>query len=321
MSQRGKLMVPITNCEPDLDELIVDIFNSRYGTVPTISSSIIYYLCQHIRSILLSQSVQIAINSSVTIVGDLHGQLFDLLRIFLLNGIPPETTYLFLGDYVDRGKYGVETLCLLYALKLQYPTHIYLLRGNHESASINRMFGFQTECLLKYGDLLVWNAFVSTFNVLPFSAVIQNKILCLHGGISPLLKKNSQLKHIHRPTDIPWDGLLCDLVWSDYVPKQKGFVGNENRGVAVVFGEEELKKFLDNNGFELLIRGHEFVNGIKISSHSLSVFSCSCYQGIFQSSAGYLTIDDSLKISFHILTHISQKEIEKLEKSKKETNE
>ncbi|BFU25884.1 Ser/Thr protein phosphatase family protein [Entamoeba histolytica HM-1:IMSS-B] len=319
MAQRGKLMVPITSFIPDIDQLIVDIFNSRYNKPSIIPATTIYYLCQQIRTILLSSCSHLLLEGPIIVVGDIHGQLYDLLRIFLREGYPGEINYLFLGDYVDRGKYGVEVLCLLYALKIKYPDNIHFIRGNHECAYMNRLFGFQNECLIKYGDLLVWNAFVSTFNVYPFSAVINKKMLCVHGGLSPYLQRIDQLKRISRPTDIPWDGMLCDLVWSDFNSTTSGFVENVKRGISVVFGKKTLETFLEENNLTTLIRGHSFVNGIDIKMPCISIFSASFYQGKFMNSCGVLKIDEKSLIDIHLFNDITHKEItKKLKKDKKE---
>ncbi|KAL7717395.1 Serine/threonine-protein phosphatase [Entamoeba marina] len=283
MAQHGKLMVPITNALPDINQLIVDIFNYRFNRQLSIPTSTIYYLSQHIRTLLLSVPCHITINSPCIIVGDIHGQLNDLIRIFLQEGLPPNQNYLFLGDYVDRGKFGVEVLTLLYALKLKYPSHIHLLRGNHECAYMNRLFGFQTECLIKHGDLLAWNAFVSTFNVLPFSATINDKILCVHGGISPHLHTINQLKRVNRPTDIPWDGLLCDLVWSDYNPNENSFVENVKRGISVM-------DFITN-------------------TPEFPFFSAADYQGKFKNKAAVLVVKKQLEIDVHLIQGDNIKQI------------
>ncbi|ELP83410.1 serine/threonine protein phosphatase PPQ, putative [Entamoeba invadens IP1] len=274
------------------------------------------FLCQHIRTLLLSTTTHLFLHGPIVVVGDIHGQLNDLLRIFIEEGLPPATTYLFLGDYVDRGKYGVEVLVLLYALKIQHPDNIFLLRGDHECAQINRYYGFQNECLLKYGDLLVWNAFVSTFNVFPFTASVNNKIFCVHGGLSPYLKEFSQLQRISRPTDIPWSGLLCDLVWSDYSPKVNGFELNTKRGISVVFGKKALMGFLEKNGFEMLVRGHCFVDGFTVKMPCVSVFSASFYQGKFLNTGAVLKISGLNCLSFTLFCDPSYRNITKIKKNK-----
>ena len=125
--------------------------------------------------------------------GDLHGQYFDLLRLFEYGGFPPESNYLFLGDYVDRGKQSLETICLLLAYKIKYPENFFLLRGNHECASINRIYGFYDECKRRY-SIKLWKKFQDVFNALPMVAVIDEKIFCIHAGLSPDLHQLSQIR-------------------------------------------------------------------------------------------------------------------------------
>lgn len=121
-----------------------------------------------------------------SIIGDVHGQYYDLLRLFEYGGFPPDANYLFLGDYVDRGKQSLETVCLLLAYKIKYPENFFLLRGNHECASINRIYGFYDECKRRY-NIKLWKTFTDCFNCLPIAAIIDEKILCMHGGLSPEL--------------------------------------------------------------------------------------------------------------------------------------
>lgn len=172
-------------------------------------------------------------------IGDIHGQYYDLLRLFEYGSFPPESNYLFLGDYVDRGKQSLETICLLLAYKIKYPENFFLLRGNHECASINRIYGFYDECKHIYitnvnlkiksnckyfivnilgkrrYNIKLWKIFTDCFNCLPVAAIVDEKIFCCHGGLSPDLQSMEQIRRIMRPTDVPDQGLLCDLLWSD----------------------------------------------------------------------------------------------------------
>ena len=138
---------------------------------------------------------------------------FQFYTIFT-GGFPPESSYIFLGDYVDRGKQSLETICLLLAYKVQYPENFFILRGNHESAGINRIYGFYDECKRRF-SIKLWKIFSDVFNCLPAVALIDEKILCMHGGLSPELESLQQIADIQRPCDVPDAGLLCDLLWSD----------------------------------------------------------------------------------------------------------
>lgn len=169
------------------------------------------------QEVFWNEPVLVEIPQPVKVFGDIHGQFSDLLRLFELVGYPdddPNNKYLFLGDYVDRGKQSIESICLLFAYKLKYPQKFFLLRGNHEVSSINRIYGFYDECKRKY-DLSLWKAFTLCFNWLPIAGLVGQKILCMHGGLSPDLLETTDIMRIERPTDVPDKGLLCDLLWSD----------------------------------------------------------------------------------------------------------
>ncbi len=190
-------------------------------------------------------------------IGDVHGQYYDLLRIFEYGGFPPEANYLFLGDYIDRGKQSIETVCLLLCYKIKYPENFFLLRGNHECAQINRIYGFYDECKRRF-SIRLWRVFSDVFNCLPVAAVIDEKIFCMHGGLSPELKNLDQIKNIMRPTDVPDTGLLCDLLWSD---PERGIdaYGDNDRGVSFTFGENIVRKFNEKHDLDLICRAHQVV--------------------------------------------------------------
>jgi serine/threonine-protein phosphatase PP1 catalytic subunit len=154
------------------------------------------------------------------ILGDIHGQYYDLLRLFEYGGFPPEANYLFLGDYVDRGKQSLETICLLLAYKIKYPENFFVLRGNHECASINRIYGFYDECdrftylgKRRY-NIKLWKTFTDCFNCLPIAAIIDEKIFTMHGGLSPDLQSMEQIRRVMRPTDVPDTGKLLLIDWT-----------------------------------------------------------------------------------------------------------
>ena len=160
-------------------------------------------------------------------------------------------------DFVDRGKNGLECICLLLAYKIKYPENFFLLRGNHECASINRIYGFYDECKRRY-NIKLWKKFQDVFNVLPFAAVVDEKIFCIHAGLSPDLNSPEQIKRIMRPTDVPDSGLLCDLLWSDPEADISGWAEND-RGVSYTFGEDVVSKFLQKHDYDLIVRAHQVV--------------------------------------------------------------
>lgn len=191
----------------------------------------------------------------VSFTGDIHGQYQDLLRLFEYGGYPPSSNYLFLGDYVDRGKQSLETICLLLAYKVRYPKKVFLLRGNHEDAKINRIYGFYDECKRRF-NVRLWKVFTECFNCLPVCALVDEKILCMHGGLSPELENLDKIREISRPCDIPDGGLLCDLLWSDPDGRIEGW-GDSDRGVSCTFGPDKVAEFSDSNDLDLICRGHQ----------------------------------------------------------------
>jgi len=157
------------------------------GSCEYIKESDVKSLCSKAKDILREESNVVKVEAPVTVCGDIHGQFFDLKELFLVGGETPETNYLFMGDFVDRGAFSVETFLLLLALKVRYPDRITLIRGNHESRQITQVYGFDDECLRKYGSVNVWHYCTEIFDFLPLASTIEDKILCVHGGLSPNL--------------------------------------------------------------------------------------------------------------------------------------
>lgn len=261
------------------------------------------FLCIRAKKIFLEQPILLELNSNLNIVGDIHGQFYDLLHLFELGGFPPDKNYLLLGDYVDRGRQSIETIALLFIYKIKYPENFFLLRGNHECATINRMYGFFDECKRRY-SVKMWKIFIEVFNCLPIAAIIDDSIFCCHGGLSPDLTFVSQLRKVVRPTDVPDSGMLCDLLWSDPDKEINDLFGMNERGISVTFSNKCVKKFLEDNGLELMCRAHqvveegyEFFAGKKL----VTVFSAPNYCGMFDNSGAMLCVDENLKCSFKII--------------------
>ncbi|KAK3018640.1 hypothetical protein RJ639_003509 [Escallonia herrerae] len=239
---------------------------------------------------------------------DIHGQYGDLLRLFEYGGFPPEANYLFLGDYVDRGKQSLETICLLLAYKIKYPENFFLLRGNHECASINRIYGFYDECKRRF-NVRLWKIFTDCFNCLPVAALIDDKILCMHGGLSPDLTNLDQIRNLTRPTDVPDSGLLCDLLWSDPSREIKGW-GMNDRGVSYTFGPDKVAEFLMQHDMDLVCRAHQVVeDGYEFFADRqlVTIFSAPNYCGEFDNAGAMMSVDESLMCSFQILKPADKK--------------
>jgi len=160
------------------------------------------------------------------------------------------------GDYVDRGLFSVETISLLVCLKLRYPHRVHLIRGNHESRGVTQSYGFYTECSRKYGNANVWHYFTDMFDFLTLSVVINDQIFCVHGGLSPSIHSIDQIKIIDRFREIPHEGPMADLVWSDPDPDRDEF-SLSPRGAGYTFGAQVVKKFLEVNSMSHILRAHQ----------------------------------------------------------------
>ncbi|EAQ87539.1 hypothetical protein CHGG_04158 [Chaetomium globosum CBS 148.51] len=188
----------------DLDECI-----SRLYKKELLAESVIEAICAKTKELLMRESNVVHVRAPVTVVGDIHGQFYDLIEIFKIGGWCPDTNYLFLGDYVDRGMFSVETISLLVCLKLRYPNRVHLIRGNHESRGVTQSYGFYTECSRKYGNANVWHYFTDMFDFLTLSVVINDQIFCVHGGLSPSIHSIDQIKIIDRFREIPHEGPMA----------------------------------------------------------------------------------------------------------------
>ncbi|CDO93308.1 unnamed protein product [Kluyveromyces dobzhanskii CBS 2104] len=262
----------------------------------------IQLVCTMAREIFLNQPSLLKLQAPIKVVGDVHGQFTDLLRILRLSGVPPETNYLFLGDYVDRGKQSLETILLLLCYKVKYPDNFFMLRGNHESANVTKMYGFYDECKRRLSTKS-WKMFVDVFNTLPFAAIIQDKIFCVHGGISPQLTNLKQVTKIQRPTDIPDDGLLTDLLWSDPDSSIKDWSLND-RGVSYTFSKKNIADFCSTFNFDLIIRGHMVVeDGYEFFARKklVTIFSAPNYCGEFENWGAVMSVTTGLMCSFELL--------------------
>jgi serine/threonine-protein phosphatase PP1 catalytic subunit len=250
----------------------------------------------------MSQPVLLELEAPIKICGDVHGQFYDLLRILEFGGYPPDANYLFLGDYVDRGKQSLETICLLLAYKIKYPENFFMTRGNHECSSINRIYGFYDECKKRF-SIKLWKTFTDCFNCLPVAAILDDKIICMHGGLGPDLDKIDRIRNIIRPTDVPERGLLCDLLWSDPDDSSNGFGSNE-RGVSVVFNGKIVQNFLKSNDLDLICRAHQVVEeGYEFFADRklVTVFSAPNYCGEFDNAGAMMSVSENLNCSFQIL--------------------
>jgi serine/threonine-protein phosphatase PP1 catalytic subunit len=256
-----------------------------------------------VKPILTEQPTLLRVDAPAVICGDIHGQFFDLLRVFEIGGSPSSVPYVFLGDYVDRGPNSIEVIAYLFCMKVKFPDRVWLLRGNHETAE-QADLDFFNEFKPRHMET-TWYAIIDVFRWLPIAAVVGYRIFCVHGGISPELKNLSQIAALKRPLDITEVGLLLDLLWSDPAPSGNGWQVSE-RGTSWAYGPDVVDDFLRREKLDLLCRAHQIVDdGFEFPfrpSHAvLTVFSAPNYCNEFGNRAAMLKVDHKLTCSFEFI--------------------
>ncbi|KAJ3388177.1 Protein phosphatase methylesterase 1 [Lobulomyces angularis] len=255
-------------------------------------------LCEMVKDLLMEESNIQPVHTPVTVCGDIHGQFYDLMELFRVGGEIPTNSYIFMGDFVDRGYYSLETFTLLMTLKARYPDKITLLRGNHESRQITQVYGFYDECQNKYGNPNVWKYCCSVFDYLTLAAIIDGRVLCVHGGLSPDVRTLDQIRTIQRCQEIPHDGAFCDLMWSD--PEEIETWGTSPRGAGWLFGSKVTSEFNQVNNLILIARAHQLVQeGYKYmfpDENLVTVWSAPNYCYRCGNVASIMHVDESLQI-------------------------
>ena len=305
-------------------------------------------LCDKAREVLVEEGNVQPVHAPVTICGDVHGQFHDLMELFRIGGRCPDTNYLFMGDYVDRGYYSVrargrggrraraapwrphtsfplflslslcqvETVALLVSLKVRWKDRIFILRGNHESRQITQVYGFYDECLRKYGSANVWNYFTDLFDFLPMTALVAGKIFCLHGGLSPSVDTLDAARALERFQEVPHEGPMCDLVWSD--PDDRPGWGISPRGAGFTFGQDITEAFNHRNNLDLVARAHQLVMEGYQWGHGnavVTIFSAPNYCYRCGNQAAIMEVDEHNRFVF-IAFDPSPRGAEKGEKSR-----
>ncbi|CCC66943.1 hypothetical protein NCAS_0A03850 [Naumovozyma castellii] len=261
----------------------------------------VYTLCLRSQELLMSEANVTHVDTPVTICGDIHGQLHDLLTLFEKSGGVEKTRYVFLGDFVDRGFYSLESFLLLLCYKLRYPDRITLIRGNHETRQITKVYGFYDEIMRKYGNCNVWRYCCEVFDYLSLGAIINNSIFCVHGGLSPEINTLDEIRAIDRKQEVPHEGAMCDLLWSD--PEEVDTWSLSPRGAGFLFGKSEVDKFLSTNNVELIARAHQLVmEGYKemFDGGLVTVWSAPNYCYRCGNVAAVLRIEDDLQRNYTI---------------------
>ena len=294
------------NDNNNISKIIKKLKKARVGSICqelTLREGECDYVIDKAYQILKNEDSMLRITAPLYICGDIHGQYYDLLRVFDILDYPPKSKFLFLGDYVDRGKQSLECLLLLLCLKIKYPSKIFLLRGNHESEALNKIYGFYDECKRRV-SVKCFKKITNLFNILPITALIEDNILCMHGGLSKDLNNIEQLNKIARPTEIPDEGLLCDLVWSDPSDELSENFGENERNISVTFSKNVVEEFTERNGLDLICRAHQVVEegfqffaGMKL----ITIFTAPNYAGEFDNNGGILEVGEDLLCKMHVL--------------------
>ncbi|XP_024015823.1 serine/threonine-protein phosphatase BSL3 isoform X1 [Eutrema salsugineum] len=268
-------------------------------------------LCDSAERIFSSEPTVLQLKAPIKIFGDLHGQFGDLMRLFDEYGSPSTAgdisyiDYLFLGDYVDRGQHSLETITLLLALKVEYQHNVHLIRGNHEAADINALFGFRIECIERMGErdgIWVWHRINRLFNWLPLAALIEKKIICMHGGIGRSINHVEQIENIQRPITMEAGSIvLMDLLWSDPTENDsvEGLRPNARGPGLVTFGPDRVMEFCNNNDLQLIVRAHECVmDGFErfAQGHLITLFSATNYCGTANNAGAILVLGRDLVV-------------------------
>ncbi|EGW14680.1 Serine/threonine-protein phosphatase PP1-gamma catalytic subunit [Cricetulus griseus] len=280
---------------------VLEVRGSKPGKNVQLPENEIRGLFLKSREIFLSQPILLELKAPLKICGDIHGQYYDLLRLFEYSGFPPEL-------FVSWGLYGQGQAVTgdnlpLAGLQNQVSGEFFLLRGKHECASINRIYGFYDECKRRY-NIKLWKRFTDCFNCLPIAPIMDENIFCCHGGLSPDLQSMEQIRPIVRPTDVAEQGLLCDILWSD--PDKDVLAG-------VKMTEEcpshLVQKWLQNFSISIIwILYVEPITWLKMGMSFLqTLFSAPNYCGEFDNAGAMMSVDETLMCSFQILKPAEKK--------------
>mmetsp|Transcript_35740 Transcript_35740/g.87965 ORF Transcript_35740/g.87965 Transcript_35740/m.87965 type:complete len:312 (+) Transcript_35740:285-1220(+) len=276
---------------PAFDSMVATLLDHKF-----LPEKEVLQLCERARTLISEESNVHSVRAPVTVVGDIHGQFHDLLKLFETGGDVPDTNYIFMGDFVDRGYNSLESFTLLLLLKARWPQCVTLLRGNHESRQITQVYGFYDECLRKYGNANVWKYITDMFDHLPLAATIDNEIFCPHGGLSPSLDTLEHIRELGRTQEVPHEGPMCDLLWSD--PDDRCGWGISPRGAGYTFGQDISEQFNHSNGLNLIARAHQLVQEGYEWAHDqqvVTIFSAPNYCYRCGNVASMLAFDENME--------------------------
>ncbi|KAJ3443238.1 serine/threonine-protein phosphatase 6 catalytic subunit [Anaeramoeba flamelloides] len=289
----------------------IDNILNKLKKKETLETNDLKLLLEKGSELLKNESNIVQVTAPVAIVGDVHGQFYDLLKLFETNGDVGDKKYIFLGDYVNRGTFSILSFSYLLALKVKFPDQIIMLRGNHECRPICELYGLKTEIERLYSNTDPLDWFIETFYTLPLGAVINNSILCIHGGISELIETINDIETIDRFQEVPKIGKFTDLLWSD--PTEEVEMYKESpRGAGRLFGKKALNEFLEKNSLTLIVRSHMFVEeGYKYhfgEEKCLTIFSSPKYCYSCNNVGAVLNIDQDLNRSLKVFEAVPDEE-------------
>ncbi|PAA46765.1 hypothetical protein BOX15_Mlig015896g1 [Macrostomum lignano] len=316
--------------EADLKQLALRLMSMNTSSSHNhvqLSSAECLTVCHLAVESMKTRDICLMLQSPLNVVADIHGQFHDLLRIFDSLGKPPDSKYLFLGDYVDRGKFSLEVIMLLFVQMLMHPNSVFLLRGNHETASVCCRYGFRAEIQQRFSKIQanqVLSGFIRAFHWMPLCAIVDGRIICCHGGLSPSmmlkpfdtngnrqLNLNALSSQLHRPLEPKRSGLAMDLLWADPNPgstmvyfsnsnemKEAKWVHSARRQCSFLFSGAALQQVLRMFRVKLLVRGHQMAQAgfrVSLDRRCITLFSAPGYCGIQTNSGGVLQIIQSSK--------------------------
>lgn len=290
----------------EMTQGFIDDMMERFKNGKTIHKKYVYQIVVAVKNIVYDEptmvEMEIPDDVELTVCGDTHGQYFDLMELFRLNGPPSEKHYyLFNGDFVDRGSWSTEIALLLYAYKWLRPKGFFINRGNHETDDMNRVYGFEGECKAKYNER-VFKLFSESFSALPLATLIGKRYLVLHGGLfsddSVTLDDIRKLDR-HKQRQPGQAGLMMEMLWTD--PQPQPGRGPSKRGVGMQFGPDVTKRFCEKNGLDAIIRSHEVRMDGYEEEHDgkcITVFSAPKYCDMTENRGAYINIGPDYNLRF-----------------------